>query len=482
MLSGIVIFFYSIITHADFQSTKNIFIGKNHPCGSTSNEQQDGIIVTDNPHIIYEQKQAIELAMANQMMGTNSYNHSSKKIMHKKENSDHTQDSKIFQGETIVEVAPVIRLISNFSERVKNNEQFYVYDAFVTFEGGYQMIMSICMSGCHAGEGTHISVYVHLMKGPNDDQLEKLNYWPFSGVLEIALLDQYRDECHCYKYIALDENVSSECTDRVTIDDKIGFGCGLDFGWLLSGLNNTVFLRNDSLHFRISYSRYFFYGVLQNTLLETKTFVSISLYNWIIVSAVLIFAEFIVFCFSETVLKPRLLDFGSVIVFLFTNLKVTFYTGFNVLSRTIYRFLMLVVVVASNILAFAAVEVMYSDMSTVLETFEVFKYFIQRVCHVLMWSWTIEVYKMSWESNLFMIGPMWILHLLSLDLYKVLLFVYRIYNVFYVPSVCILIFYDLLMYLLYKNKVGRFILKTKFDALFLILCIVMFINKSFRLF
>jgi len=453
ILAVVVIYVYSIIANKDFQSTKNWFIGNTPSCSFTSNGQQG----STNVEHIRKQKQNMEFAMTNQITDRIIFNHLNKHIMHKEtDNNDPdnitTGDHETLMVENNIEIAPVVRIIPNFSEKLKNNEEYYVYDPFLTFEGGYQIIVSICVSGCHEGKGTHISMYVHLMKGPHDDELQQLSYWPFSGVIEIALLNQFKDECHCYKYIALDKNVLNDCTTRVTVDGKIGFGCGLSQGWLLSDLNNTVFLKNDSLHFRISYERYIFRLALKHSLLEIPTFISISLYNWIIVSAMLIFAEFVAFCSGETVLKPRLLDFGSVIVFLFTNIRVAFYTGFNVLSRNMKRFLMLMVVLALALIAYATVEVVYSDMSTALDRYWAFQFVARRICEVLMWSCTVEVYKMSWGSNLPMIGPMWILNLLSLDLYKVLSSVYRIFSVVYAPIVFILLLYDVIVYILYVQE------------------------------
>jgi len=280
ILAAVVIYVYSIIANKDFLSTKNWFIGNTPPCGYTSNGQQG----STNVEHIHRQKQDMEFGMNNQRIVPIIFNHLNKNVMHKETNNDDPDNITICDHETLmvendIEVAPVVRIIPNFSEKLKNNEEYYVYDPFLTFEGGYQMIVSICVSGCHEGKGTHISMYVHLMKGPHDDELQQLSYWPFSGVIEIVLLNQFKDECHCYKYIALDEDVFSNCTTRVTVDGKIGFGCGLGQGWLLSVLNNTVFLKNDSLHFRISYKRYFFHLVLKHFLLEIRNFISISFYN-----------------------------------------------------------------------------------------------------------------------------------------------------------------------------------------------------------
>ena len=35
---------------------------------------------------------------------------------------------------------------------------------------------------------THVSVYLHLMKGPYDDKLEQSGHWPLSGTFTVELL------------------------------------------------------------------------------------------------------------------------------------------------------------------------------------------------------------------------------------------------------------------------------------------------------
>lgn len=57
---------------------------------------------------------------------------------------------------------------------------------FYTHLEGYKMYLEIDANGCGEGEGTHVSVYVSLMRGEYDGQLQ----WPFRGNVTIHFLNQ----------------------------------------------------------------------------------------------------------------------------------------------------------------------------------------------------------------------------------------------------------------------------------------------------
>ena len=49
------------------------------------------------------------------------------------------------------------------------------------------MSVIVYANGYHSGEGTHASVYVHIVEGRNDSKLK----WPFIGSAKIELLNQF---------------------------------------------------------------------------------------------------------------------------------------------------------------------------------------------------------------------------------------------------------------------------------------------------
>ena len=59
--------------------------------------------------------------------------------------------------------------------------------------GGYKMCIGVDANGSNTGEGTHISVYLHLMAGEYDNDNLK---WPFHGEVTVQLLNQRNNGNH----------------------------------------------------------------------------------------------------------------------------------------------------------------------------------------------------------------------------------------------------------------------------------------------
>ena len=69
---------------------------------------------------------------------------------------------------------PVQTVISNSSIYKENEEEWYS-PSFVSSPSGYEMCVHILVNGQNEGQGNHLSLYVRLMAGKNDDLLS----WPF---------------------------------------------------------------------------------------------------------------------------------------------------------------------------------------------------------------------------------------------------------------------------------------------------------------
>ena len=96
-------------------------------------------------------------------------------------------------------VCPVVIKMSEFKKKQKENVQWYS-DPFFTHTQGYKMRLSIVPAGIEDGKGTHLSVYLFLMRGPHDDTLK----WPLKETLEIKLLNQIGDSDHHSKMITFE--------------------------------------------------------------------------------------------------------------------------------------------------------------------------------------------------------------------------------------------------------------------------------------
>ena len=149
------------------------------------------------------------------------------------------------------QIAPVTFKLTHLSQWQKN-KQTWCSSPFFAFNEGYQMILTVDIAGCN---GTHLSVYLHLMKGPHDDKLEQSGHWPLRGTFTIELLNQLNDSDHHSHMLQFHHHPCSECTKRVLEEATANSGHG--HPWFISHdilfQNSSAYNINDSLTIRISY-------------------------------------------------------------------------------------------------------------------------------------------------------------------------------------------------------------------------------------
>ena len=150
-------------------------------------------------------------------------------------------------------VAPVIFKIRNFTEKMKNNQVWYS-DPFFAFWRGYKMCLRVDAGGNGDGKDTHVSVFLHLMKGPYDDELEQSGHWPLRGKFKIEILDQINFDNHAYS-LTFNSDVTRNISDRVIekfrnkAPDTWGYSQFISHKAIL----DSNYLKHDSLYFMISY-------------------------------------------------------------------------------------------------------------------------------------------------------------------------------------------------------------------------------------
>ena len=80
--------------------------------------------------------------------------------------------------------APVIFKVSDFANK-KSNQQQWRSPQFYSHNGGYSMVLVVHACGNSASASNHISAYLHLAKGANEDKLT----WPLKGRFIVKLLN-----------------------------------------------------------------------------------------------------------------------------------------------------------------------------------------------------------------------------------------------------------------------------------------------------
>ena len=132
---------------------------------------------------------------------------------------------------------PVDIVMDEFRKRRWNDDDWYS-PPFYSHLGGYKMCLNVCANGYGKGKGTHVSVFVCLMKGEFDDDLQ----WPFSGTVTIQLKGTNP------QHLVLDDD------DDVVCKPTEGRNAGWGRSHFISHhrLNNYLLLTNNKLEFCIS--------------------------------------------------------------------------------------------------------------------------------------------------------------------------------------------------------------------------------------
>ena len=144
------------------------------------------------------------------------------------------------------QICPVTIRMSEYSMKGEDEIKWFS-DPFYTHNNGYKMRLRVDAAGCCEGEGTHLSVFLCLMKGPHDDELT----WPLKGKFEIKLLNQISDSehyCMIFNYFGEDDE---GC--RVTEDSDKGWG---HRQYITNKLLNKItpmrqYLKGDCLFFQV---------------------------------------------------------------------------------------------------------------------------------------------------------------------------------------------------------------------------------------
>ena len=128
--------------------------------------------------------------------------------------------------------------MSQFSELKVNNDVWYS-PGFSTHTCGYKVCLRVHANGYDDGKGTHVSVFLRLMKGENDDALT----WPIGYKCTVTLLNQLKDEGHHTHVI----NKS-----RVLKGTASGYSRFIPHTKLdLQEEEQCQYLKDDSLYFRV---------------------------------------------------------------------------------------------------------------------------------------------------------------------------------------------------------------------------------------
>ena len=161
------------------------------------------------------------------------------------------------QLRSVVFVPPCEFIMTDFRNYQVNQQQWYS-PAFYTHFGGYRMCIGVDASGSEEGHGTHVSVYINMMKGEYDQYLK----WPFKGSISIELCNQRAPKGNLEETVVFTYD-ASEIASRVTGGDIAEHGLGIPtfieqakLGLHTKNIDakknvEIQYLKNDCLRFRV---------------------------------------------------------------------------------------------------------------------------------------------------------------------------------------------------------------------------------------
>ena len=122
--------------------------------------------------------------------------------------------------ETNSSTPPCTRTLSRYSEYKKTNSAWYS-PPFYSSDNGYKLQLRVEANGYSSGKGTHLSLFVYLLKGEHDDHLK----WPFNATITVKLLNWSGDNSHEERSIP-HHTTPLEWRTRVTEGDRAPSGWG----------------------------------------------------------------------------------------------------------------------------------------------------------------------------------------------------------------------------------------------------------------
>ena len=112
--------------------------------------------------------------------------------------------------------------MTDFKLYKENNEvlcKVWYSPPVYTHRQGYKICLRVEANGWGDGEGTHVSVFVHFMRGEFDDSLK----WPFRGAISVRLIDQLHGEDHWKYTFTYDDRMFKRVDGKVS-EVELGWG------------------------------------------------------------------------------------------------------------------------------------------------------------------------------------------------------------------------------------------------------------------
>ncbi len=149
---------------------------------------------------------------------------------------------------SLCRVPPVEIVVTNM-KCLRQQRDNWISEPFYS-RGGYKMVLNVYPYGNQGGSGTHLSLYISILKGEYDHQLK----WPFLGEVTITLVDQRlgRHKTYTLEYTREDSSCGARRYNN-TLTGALGYPTLIEHKYLPPN-----YLKDDCLVFRIDDIKYMY--------------------------------------------------------------------------------------------------------------------------------------------------------------------------------------------------------------------------------
>lgn len=155
---------------------------------------------------------------------------------------------KLAQDCTICSPLCPLELTMTGFDVLKINSDDWQCKPFYTHSKGYKLCLRVYPNGCSKGRGTHVSVYVYVMRGEFDELLQ----WPFRGIITIQLFNQMIKDDHHTKLVHFGIGVTNNADKRVVEGDRAATSWGKS-KFISHAHLSPKYLKDDCLRFYVQY-------------------------------------------------------------------------------------------------------------------------------------------------------------------------------------------------------------------------------------
>ena len=141
--------------------------------------------------------------------------------------------------------------MSDFSSK-KNDKLCWISNCFYTHKKGYKIRLFVYANGTGDDEGTHMSAFMQLLRGPYDDLS-----WLLRSKFEMNLLNQISNIEHYSYCVTYDHETPDVQADRVTKGEQARAWVNHEYisnNDLYKTTTSFQYLKNDQVFFQIKFN------------------------------------------------------------------------------------------------------------------------------------------------------------------------------------------------------------------------------------